>query len=170
MSDKKSDKKKINTKSLVDKIEKVTRERIAGKAVVSLDAFRKVREKEDPPTVLIIDDDETMRLALKRMLETENYRVISAADASQLSIVLDDQPMDLIILDVGLPWINGFELAQMMKEHDDLKKIPIIFISAHKSDADIKRGFEVGASDYIKKPFDISQVKKTIKTILELNK
>ncbi len=165
-----SDKKKINTKSLVDKIEKVTRERIAGKAVVSLDAFRKVKEKEDPPTVLIIDDDETMRLALKRLLEGENYRVISAEDASQLAIVLDDQPMDLIILDVGLPWINGFELAQMMKEHDDLKKIPIVFISAARTDADVKRGFEVGAADYIKKPFDVSQVKKTIKTILELNK
>jgi two-component system aerobic respiration control protein ArcA len=165
-----SDKKRINTKSLVEKIEKVTRERIAGKEVVSLDAFRKAKEKEDPATILIIDDDETMRLALKRMLESENYRVLSAEDASQLSVVLDDQPMDLIILDVGLPWINGFELAQMMKEHEDLKRIPIVFISAHKSDADVKRGFEVGAADYIKKPFDVAQVKKTIKTILELGK
>lgn len=165
-----SDKKKINTKSLVDKIEKVTRERIAKKEVVSLDAFRKAKAHEDPPTILVIDDDETMRLALKKMLESEAYRVLSAADGSQLSVVLDDQPIDLIILDVGLPWINGFELAQMMKEHDDLKKIPIIFISAARSDADVKRGFQVGAADYIKKPFDIAQVKKTIKTILELNK
>jgi len=165
-----SDKKRINTQSLIDKIEKVTRERIAAKEVVSLDAFRKIKEKEDPKTVLIIDDDETMRLALKRLLESESYRVISAADAGELSIVLNDQPMDLIILDVGLPWINGFELAQMMKEHEDLKRIPIIFISAARTDADVKRGFEVGAADYIKKPFDIAQVKKTVRTILQLNR
>ncbi len=165
-----SERKKINTKNLVDKIEKVTRERIAGKSVVSLDAFRKVKERADPSTVLVIDDDESIRLAMKRLLEDEGYNVLSAADASQLSNVLDDQPMDLIILDVGLPWINGFELAQMMKEHEDLKKIPIIFISAHRSAADVKRGFEVGAADYIKKPFDVNQIKKTIKTILELNR
>ncbi|HEX4922685.1 MAG TPA: response regulator, partial [Bdellovibrionales bacterium] len=87
-----------------------------------------------------------------------------------LATVLDDNPIELIILDIGLPWINGFELAQMMKEHDDLRKIPLIFISARRSDTDVRRGFEVGADDYIKKPFDIEQIRKTVTTLMRLAK
>ncbi|MGE3973319.1 MAG: PleD family two-component system response regulator [Bdellovibrionales bacterium] len=162
--------KKINTRDLVEKIEKVTRERIAKTEVVSLDAFRHLKKAEDPATVLIVDDDESIRLSLKRLFEDEGHRVLVAADGTQLTNVLDGNPIHLIILDVGLPWINGFELAQMMKEHDDLKNIPIIFVSAHREDRDVKKGFEVGASDYIKKPFDLQQLRKTVQTLLQLNK
>ncbi len=77
--------------------------------------------------------------------------------------------MDLIVLDVGLPWINGFELAEMMKANEDLSEIPLVFLSARTSDEDIKRGFAVGASDYIKKPFDIEKVKRTVNTLIHLN-
>jgi two-component system, OmpR family, aerobic respiration control protein ArcA len=163
-------KRKINTKKLIDKIEKVTRERIAGNSVVSLEEFRNLKKKNEPQTILVIDDDETMRAALKRIFETDGYRVITASDGTQLAGVLDDNPIELIILDIGLPWINGFELAQMMKEHDDLKKIPLIFISARRADTDVRRGFEVGADDYIKKPFDIEQIRKTVETLMRLAK
>ncbi|MGE0526017.1 MAG: PleD family two-component system response regulator, partial [Bdellovibrionales bacterium] len=77
-------------------------------------------------------------------------------------------PVDLIILDIGLPWINGFELAEMMKAHPDLKDIPLIFLSARTSDQDVKRGFDVGADDYITKPFDIEKVKRTVNTLVHL--
>lgn len=162
--------KKINTKSLIDKIEKMTRERISKTDVVSLDAFRHLKKSEDPATILVVDDDETVRMSLKRLFEDDGHRVLTAEDGTQLTNVLDGNPIHLIILDVGLPWINGFELAQMMKEHDDLKTIPIIFVSAHREDRDVKKGFQVGASDYIKKPFDLQQLRKTVHTLLELNK
>jgi two-component system, OmpR family, aerobic respiration control protein ArcA len=163
-------KRKINTKKLIDKIEKVTRERIANNSVVSLDEFRNLKKKKEPQTILVIDDDETMRAALKRIFEADGYRVLTASDGTQLAGVLDDNPIELIILDIGLPWINGFELAQMMKEHEDLRKIPLIFISARRSDTDVRRGFEVGADDYIKKPFDIEQIRKTVTTLMRLAK
>ncbi|MEQ1876281.1 MAG: response regulator [Bdellovibrionia bacterium] len=163
-------KKKINTKKLIDKIEKVTRERIANNSVVSLEEFRNLKKKKEPQTILVIDDDETMRAALKRIFETDGYRVLTASDGTQLAGVLDDNPIELIILDIGLPWINGFELAQMMKEHEDLRRIPLIFISARRSDTDVRRGFEVGADDYIKKPFDIEQIRKTVTTLMRLAK
>lgn len=163
-------KRKINTKKLIDKIEKVTRERIANNSVVSLEEFRNLKKKQEPQTILVIDDDETMRAALKRIFENDGYRVLTASDGTQLATVLDDNPIELIILDIGLPWINGFELAQMMKEHDDLRKIPLIFISARRSDTDVRRGFEVGADDYIKKPFDIEQIRKTVTTLMRLAK
>src|SRR5262245_56928127 len=127
-------------------------------SVVGLDDIRKLGKRRQTRTILLIEDDETIRAALKRVFESEGYRVLAAADGTQLSDVLDDAPVDLIMLDVGLPWINGFELAEMMKAHDDLSDIPLIFCSARTSDADVKRGFEVGADDYIKKPFDIEKV------------
>jgi len=160
--------KKINTKSLIDKIEKLTKEKMTQQDVVSLDQFRKVQKKEDPRTLLIIDDDETIRAALRRMFEAEGYKVITAADGTQLSDVLDDSPIDLIILDIGLPWLNGYELAKLLKEHEDLKKIPLIFLSGKTSELDVKRGFEVGADDYIKKPFEVEKMKKAVETLLRL--
>ncbi len=159
----------INTKDLVKKIEKITRDRITKEGVVDLAEFRQLRQKEQSHTLLIIEDDETMRSALRRIFESEGYRVLSAADGTQLSDVLDDSPIDLIILDIGLPWINGYELAKLLKEHNELKQIPLVFVSGKTSELDVKRGFEVGADDYINKPFDVDQIKKTVGTLLKLN-
>jgi two-component system aerobic respiration control protein ArcA len=160
--------RKINTKDLVQKIEKLTKERMTQNQVVDMNDLRRLKERKVQRTILLIEDDETIRAALKRVLEGENYRVLAAADGTQLSDVLDDAALDLIMLDVGLPWINGFELAEMMKAHKDLKDIPLIFLSARTSDADVKRGFEVGADDYIKKPFDLEKVKRTVNTLIHL--
>lgn len=160
--------RKINTKDLVYKIERLTRERMSRENVLDIDQLRKLKERKVQRTILLIEDDDTIRAALKRVFEGEGYRVLAAAEGTQLSSVLDDVPVDLIILDVGLPWINGFELAEMMKAHDDLKEIPLVFITARTDDADIKHGFKVGADDYIKKPFDIEQVKRIINTLIQL--
>ncbi len=159
----------INTKDLVKKIEKITKDRITKEGVVDLEEFRQLRQQTSARTLLIIEDDETMRNALRRIFESDGYKVKTAADGTQLQDVLDDSPIDLIILDIGLPWINGFELAKLLKEHNDLKQIPLIFVSGKTSDLDVKRGFDVGADDYIKKPFDVDQIKKTVQTLLKLN-
>lgn len=162
---------RINTKDLVQKIEKITKDRILKEGVVSLNEYRELtQKKQTPKSILVIEDDETMRNALKRILEGEGYRAITAADGTQLSTVLDDSPIDLIILDIGLPWINGLELAKLLKEHEDLKSIPLIFVSGKIGDLDVKRGFDAGADDYIKKPFDIDKIKKTVATLLKLSK
>ena len=160
--------RRMHTKDLVDKIEKITKERMAKEKVVNIRDLRQMRAPEQQLTILVIEDDETIRAALKRIFEGEGYKVIAAADGTQLSQVLDDNPIDLIILDVGLPWINGFELAQLMKAHEDLKNIPLIFVSGRTSEADIKQGFQVGADDFIKKPFDIEKIKKTVHTLMQL--
>src|SRR5271170_3520089 len=158
----------ISTKKLVDKIEKMTKDKITREKVVSLNDYRNLKKKDEPKTILVIDDDETMRQALKRIFETEGYRVLVAADGTQLSAVLDESPLELIVLDIGLPWINGFELCKLLKENPDLKKIPLVFISAKTSEFDVRRGFEVGCDDYIKKPFNLDEIKNTVRTLLKL--
>jgi two-component system aerobic respiration control protein ArcA len=162
--------KKIDAKDLVAKIERLARERMASGEVIDLKSVRDLKNKKSKPSVLIIEDDETMRAALKRILESEGLDVRTAADGTQLGEAIGDKPIDLIILDVGLPWINGLELAKLLREHESLKEIPLVFISGKTSEFDVKRGFEAGADDYIKKPFEIEKVKKTIRTLLELNK
>jgi two-component system aerobic respiration control protein ArcA len=163
-------KPRISTKDLVAKIEKITKEKILQDSVVKLDDYRVLKKKQEPKTVLVIEDDETMRHAFKRIFEGEGLRVKLAADGTQLSLVLDDTPIDLILLDIGLPWINGLELAKLLKEHEDLRSIPLIFVSGKTSEIDVKRGFEAGADDYIKKPFDVDNIKKTVNALLKLSK
>ncbi len=161
--------KKIDAKDLVAKIEKLARERMASGDVVDLRSLRELKEKKKRRSILVVEDDDTMRAALKRILESDGFDVRSAADGTQLGDALGDMSVDLILLDVGLPWINGIELAKLLKEHDSLREIPLVFISGKTSEFDIKRGFEAGADDYIKKPFDIENVKKTVRTLLKLS-
>ena len=163
-------KKKVNARELISKIEKMTRARMASGEVVSLDDFRDLKKKMEPATILVIDDEESMRSAMKRIFEQESYIVKLAADATELSKVLDEVTPDLILMDVGLPWLNGFELGQMLKEHKDLKKIPLVFVSGKTSEEDVKRAFEIGADDYVKKPFEIDKLKKTVQTLLRINR
>lgn len=160
--------RKIDTKELVRKIEKLAKERMSQEGVVAMDDLRRLKQRRVHRTILLIEDDETIRAALKRVFEGEGYRVLAAADGTQLSSLLDESAVDLILLDVGLPWINGFELAEMMKAHEELREIPLVFLSARTSDADVKRGFAVGADDYIKKPFEIEKVKRTVNTLIHL--
>ena len=159
--------KKFITSDLIQKIEKLTKQRMAEQPVVSLDQFRDAHKKMNPQNILVIEDDETQRLSLKRILEADGYVVLLAADSAELTAILDkDEQIHLMIMDIGLPWINGFELAQMMKEHRDLQKIPLVFLSAQAEEEDFIKARAVGAADYIKKPFDIDKLKTVIGKLL----
>lgn len=162
--------KKVDTKELVQKIAKLARERMMAGPVVELQSVKNASvAAKAPPTLLIIEDDEQVRKSFLRMFASEGYRVLAARDGIELSDVLYDVAIDLIMLDVGLPWINGYELASMMKAHPDLRTVPLIFISGHNDQEAVKRGFQVGAHDYITKPFEIETVRKTVNTLLRLN-
>lgn len=160
--------KKINTRDLVEKIERITRSKMAHQDVVPLGSFRDLKKKMDPKVVLVVEDDETMRMAIKRILEQDAYLVKIASDATELAQVLDDKAIDLLLLDIGLPWIDGFELGQILKEHRDLRFIPLVYISGHVTEADLKKAFEIGANEFFQKPFDPEKLRKTIAHLLSL--
>ncbi len=163
--------KKFVTSDLIKKIEKLTKQRMSEQPVVSLDEFRGAHKKMNPMNILVIEDDETQRLSLKRILETEGYTALLAADSAELTALLDEEKdIHLILMDIGLPWINGFELAEMMKSHPDLKRLPLVFLSAQAEPEDFDRAREVGAADYIKKPFDIEKLKQVIAGLLKTDK
>ncbi len=161
--------KKFITSDLIKKIERLTKQRMSEQPIVSLDEFRGAHKKMNPQNILVIEDDETQRLSLKRILEAEGYTPLIAADSAELTALLDEEKdIHLILMDIGLPWINGFELAEMLKEHQELKKLPLVFLSAQAEQEDFDRARQVGAADYIKKPFDIEKLKAVISE--QLNK
>ena len=104
--------------------------------------------------ILFADDDLKYAMILKRFLEAEGYEVFYAGNGR---IALEQYPEvkpDLVLLDVMMPDISGFEVAQQMKADPEMSEIPIIFLTALNSTADIVKGFQVGGNDFISKPFN----------------
>jgi two-component system, OmpR family, aerobic respiration control protein ArcA len=165
----KLDPKSIFTKKLAKQIEGIKKKKMLGKKVVSLSDFRSIKKDISPKHILVVDDDETTRNVLKRLFEKEGYDVLLAPEATELVKILEVNPVELIMLDINLPWVNGFELCKILKEQDDLKDVPVVFISGRKSEIDKKHAFKLGAHDYITKPFTIDEVTQTVKTLLSLH-
>jgi CheY-like chemotaxis protein len=155
-------------RSLRRQIESIKRQKIVGKKVVSLSDFRDLRTNVDTRTILVVDDDEIMRSAMKRILENEGYNVAMAVDGLELSKVLETTRLDMILLDVTLPWVDGYELCRLIKDHPALKSVPLVMVSARKSKEDIQKGFDAGCDDYVTKPFDIDHMTNVINKMLLL--
>lgn len=159
-------KKTFGDQSFTKQVAALNKKAVCQNKVVSLDEYRSVSKRVESPTILIVDDEVVMRNAVKRIFEKENYRVLMAKDAMELSKILEDTRLDLILLDVNLPWVDGYELCQLIKSHPMLKHIPVAFISGNKTEEDIRKGYEAGADDYITKPFEVEDIEKTVATLL----
>src|SRR5205814_5694477 len=105
--------------------------------------------------IIIVDDDRETREMLKMALELEGYEVTQAANGLRLISSLHVDRPDLILLDVNMSWIDGFELCRAVRKNGDFKDIPVIFVSARTTASDVKRGRECGAADYFTKPVDM---------------
>ena len=107
-------------------------------------------------TVLIIEDDSTLLRGLKDNFSAENYSVVTATDGQQGLDAALTCPPNLIILDIMLPKINGYEVCRVIRKHD--LDMPIIMLTAKGQEEDIIRGLELGADDYVTKPFSIREL------------
>lgn len=107
-------------------------------------------------TVLIIEDDPTMLIGLKDNFEFKGYKVLTAADGEKgLKAALNSRP-DLILLDIMLPKINGYEICRLIRE--EKLATPIIMLTAKGEESDIVLGLNLGADDYVTKPFSIKEL------------
>jgi len=119
-------------------------------------------------TILCIDDDRDILNLLENILAGAGYTVIKAEDGQQGLIKARNNEPDLILLDVTMPGMDGYEVCRQMKEEEATKDIPIIFITAKSEDADEDKGLQMGAADYIRKPFYPPIVKSRVRTQLNL--
>ncbi len=106
-------------------------------------------------TVLIVDDVETNRVILGEIIGAMGYKVIFAEDGAQAWERLSEELPNLVLTDVSMPVMDGYELCRKLKANVETRNIPIIFISAFDDAQNIVKGFNMGGEDYITKPFNI---------------
>jgi adenylate cyclase len=108
----------------------------------------------DSRSVLVVDDDEMNRLTLAGLLESEGYRAQVAEDGYQALEALEDHDFDAVLLDILMPGIDGLEVLRQVKADSRMWRTPVIVISAVDETSSIVRCLELGAEDFVSKPFD----------------
>lgn len=116
--------------------------------------------------ILVVDDEKNIRELLKFNLEKEGYKVQQAENASQIMKVLQSRPIDLILLDLMLPGEDGFAICRKLKSSQDFQEIPIIMLTARDEEVDKVVGLELGADDYVSKPFSMRELIARIRAVI----
>lgn len=116
--------------------------------------------------ILVVDDEDKIRLIIRKYAEAENYEVDEAKDGMEALLKVRANNYDLVILDVIMPDMDGFESCRSIRE---LKKIPVIMISSRNDEQDKIRGFELGIDDYVIKPFSPRELMMRIKVVISRN-
>lgn len=120
--------------------------------------------------ILIVDDDLSSLRAIYALLADQEYTVRGAPDGSTALMLASTEPPELILLDVVMPGMDGFEVCQRLKEEPLTSSIPVLFLSASDDMGHIVKGFEMGGVDYISKPFRAEEVLARVKTHIELHR
>ena len=114
--------------------------------------------------ILVVDDDRNTRLLLRAVLQAENYTVFTAENGEDALEVMDKEHIDLVVLDVMMPKMDGYEFTRILRQTDN--NLPILMVSARQMPADKRQGFLVGTDDYITKPIDEVEMLLRIKALL----
>jgi len=121
-----------------------------------------------PLTILLVDDEPQNLQLLGNVLKKEGYSLEFAMNGDQALKWINSQQFALILLDIMMPGIDGYEVCKQIKLNEQTRNIPIIFLTAKTDTASIVKGFELGAVDYVTKPFNVSELLARVKTHLEL--
>jgi DNA-binding response OmpR family regulator len=113
--------------------------------------------------ILFVDDDPDIRFLLKLVLQKEGFNVIFAENGRQALDLWQNLPVDLVLLDVVMPLLDGFEFCRQLRK---FSSIPVIFLTALEGDKDVMKGFDVGGYDYILKPFRLKELLARIYAVL----
>jgi CheY-like chemotaxis protein len=116
--------------------------------------------------VLVVEDDPKLPELLTALLHDDHVVLSAAKDASEALAMVRKQPFDLVLLDLGLPGVNGFEVLRQLKESPETETIPVIVLTAWNSTNDKLRGFELGAVDYLTKPFEAAELRARVRAAL----
>ena len=115
--------------------------------------------------ILVVDDEQDLLEILKFNLETESYEVVTAPSAED-ALQLDIASFDLMLLDVMMGGMSGFAMARQLKDNPATAQVPIIFLTARDTENDTVTGFNLGADDYISKPFSLREVMVRVRAVL----
>ena len=117
--------------------------------------------------VLIAEDEQDIRGLIAYSLEYAGYEVIEACDGEEAVKLAEEEQPDLILLDVRMPRMNGYEACALLRARQSTRDIPVVFLSARGQETEIMRGLDVGADEYILKPFAPDELNLRVGSILE---
>ena len=124
------------------------------------------KQPENFKSILVVDDDESHLMMVRQMLLSKGYSVLAASTGEEGLQIVKSQKPDLVLLDVIMPGIKGRDVCKAIKEDEETKDIPVVFLTAKDSEDDIAAEIEVGASAHLTKPVDPSQMIQTIEEVL----
>jgi DNA-binding response OmpR family regulator len=118
---------------------------------------------DSSPTILLVDDEDSVRKVLAYPLERDGYEVVQAADGEEALEKFDAHPVDLVVLDIMLPRLDGLEVCKRLRARS---AVPIIMLTARDDELDKVIGLELGADDYMTKPFSIREFRSRVRALL----
>ena len=117
--------------------------------------------------ILIVEDEESLLKLESILLTTRGYQVIGVSDGLTALRKIEQERPDLVLLDIMMPGIDGFEVCSRIKENPETRSIPVVMLTAKKSSADQAKGLEVGADAYVTKPFKSGRIIEIIEGLLK---
>lgn len=117
--------------------------------------------------ILIVDDEPNIVMTLEYTFKKNNFEVFIARDGQEALDILKTQLPDVIILDIMMPLVDGFETMEQIKKNEKLKHCKVIFLTAKNKESDIEKGLALGADAYLTKPFSIKKVVEQVNELLE---
>ena len=116
--------------------------------------------------ILIVDDEPNIVMSLEYIFKKENFEVFIARDGAEAIEIVENSIPDIILLDIMMPNVDGYQVLNYLKENEVLSKIKVIFLSAKNKATDIELGLQLGADKYISKPFAVKNLVKEVKDLL----
>jgi DNA-binding response OmpR family regulator len=124
-------------------------------------------QPESAPVVLVVEDDEHISQVLRFMLERQGYQVVHMADGRAASgHIAASNPPALVLLDVMLPYVDGFEIVQLIRAQENWRDVPVLMLTAKNTERDTVRALDAGANDFVIKPFQPQELLARVRRFL----
>lgn len=129
---------------------------------------RAVTDSARPPKALIVEDSEHLAFLLGYMLEREGFETLTLRDGREAAhYITGAQPVDIVLLDLMLPYLDGFEILGIVRAHPAWKTVPVVVLSARSDEDDVVRALESGANDFVRKPYRPRELLVRLRRLLQ---
>ena len=118
------------------------------------------------PVILVVEDEAALVSVLRYNLDREGFEVVEARDGEEAMLVADERPIDIVLLDWMLPNVSGIEVCRRLRRKADTANVPIVMLTARGEEADRIRGLDMGADDYVPKPFSMAELMARLHAVL----
>jgi DNA-binding response OmpR family regulator len=116
--------------------------------------------------ILVVEDEEDVRELITYRLSRSGFTVVQAADGDEALRLAADEALDLAVLDVMMPGLDGYSVARILRDRPGTTKLPVIFVTARVREEDVSQGYDAGADDYIRKPFNPDELLARVRAVL----